>query len=130
MNLGALLQEMANPQPAEILESSGEQFLLYMVALGGCATKTGKGGLSVKKGAERFQCRRASPGPEKRFLLGLPPNQNPTRDKPPESQQAQWLTRSSSYQKPSIAILLWSKVRPANSYANSERGARELKGEA
>ena len=35
MNLGALLQEMANPQPAEIPESSGEQFPLYMVAPGG-----------------------------------------------------------------------------------------------
>ena len=49
MNLGALLQETANPQPAEIPESSGEQFPLYMVAPGGCATKTGKGSLSVKK---------------------------------------------------------------------------------
>jgi hypothetical protein len=34
MNLGALLQETANPRPAEIPESSGEQFPLYMVAPG------------------------------------------------------------------------------------------------
>ena len=53
MNLGAQLQETANPQPAEIPESSGEQFPLYMVAPGGCATKTGKRRLVGEKGRKR-----------------------------------------------------------------------------
>ena len=63
MNLGALLQETANPQPAEIPESSGEQFPPYVVAPGGCATKTWKGGFSVKKDAREISAPPRLTGP-------------------------------------------------------------------
>ena len=45
-----LERETENPRPADIPESSGEQFPPYMVAPGGAAPlRPAKGGLSVKK---------------------------------------------------------------------------------
>lgn len=55
-NLGVLLRETENPRPAEIRESSGEQFPLYRVAPGAAPLRPAKGGLSVKKGHKSDFC--------------------------------------------------------------------------
>ncbi len=63
MNLGALLQETANPRSAEIPESNGEQFQLYMVAPGAAPLRPAKGGLSVKKVARAISAPPRLTGP-------------------------------------------------------------------
>jgi hypothetical protein len=71
MNLGALLQETANPRPAEIPESSGEQFPLYIVAPGAAPLRPATGGLSVKKGRKSDFCAAARHWAERAdFFLG------------------------------------------------------------
>ena len=63
MNQGALLRETANPRPAEIPESSGEQFPLYTVAPGAAPLRPAKGGLSVKKVARAISAPPRVTGP-------------------------------------------------------------------
>ena len=92
MNLGALLQETANLQPAEIPESSGEQFPLYMVAPGGCATKTGKGGLSVKKVARAISAPPRLTGPRETISSWAT-----TESKPDAGQTARVATSPMAY---------------------------------
>ncbi len=92
MNLGALLQETANPQPAEILESSGEQIPPYMVAPGGGASKTGKGGLSVKKVARAISAPPRLTGPRETISSWAT-----TESKPDAGQTARVATSPMAY---------------------------------